>query len=328
MLNASSIKTLLAVAAFAVAMASSTSFAQYPNKPIKIVVPFGAGGSADAVARGIAQHLEPHIGVPLTVENKAGAGGITGIVHFLAQPDDGHTLLVSTEPQLSIASFRKQFTMNQLAFINIQQYEPAQLMVRADSPHRTIQDLVAFAKAKPGQLSWSGTSIGSSRVVGESFFKQVGAQVRFIPFDSGSESDLALLGGHVDAKAGGIASDLEGIGDKGRMLAVAAAKRVPYAPDVPTFDEVFKAQGVDVPKVGSARFLAVRATLKEKHPDRFEKIAQAYRAMYHSEAFQAYLKKSGAMNTAQFMTPDEAAKNAAEMHKTLEQYKDIAIGGR
>jgi putative tricarboxylic transport membrane protein len=323
-----SLSRRLLLAAAVAGLAATPALAQdYPTKPLKIVVPFGAGGSADGVARGIAQHLEPFIGVPVVVENRPGAGTITGTLNFLAQPDDGYTLLVSTQPQLSIASFRNQFKMDQIAFLNIQQYEPTQIMVRADSPHKTIQDLVAFAKANPGQISWSGTAIGSSRVVGETFFKQAGVEVRFIPFDSGGDSDLALLGGHVNAKAGGIASDLQGIGDKGRMLAVAADARVPYAPDVPTFDEVFKAQGIDVPKVGAARFLAVRSSFKEKHPDRFAKLAKAYSDMYHSEKFQAFLKSSGAAETAQFMTPEEATKEAKEMHDTLEAYKNIAIGG-
>lgn len=319
---------LLAGAALAVTMLSSqASRAEFPDKPITLVVPFGAGGSGDTLARGWAKYWEPIMGVRFEVVNKPGAGTLTGAKYFLAQPDDCYTLLIGASPHMDIGIMRGNagFTADALAIIAYQQYDPIDIAVQAGSKFKTLQELLDYAKANPGELSWSTTPNGPAHVVGDALFGGLGLKTRMVPYESGDESDMALMGGHVDAKTAGIADDISALGNEVRPLAVAMRKRFAAAPDVPTFDEVV-GDKVKVPNLGSGRYLAAHATCKEKHPERYKKIVEGYKELFNAPDYQAHLKELGLDSVTQFTTPEEGTALHREIAGNMEKHKDIIMG--
>lgn len=321
---------ILAAAFVALALCATGSpagAAAYPERPVTIIVPFAAGGSVDRMTRGLQPFWEKKLGAQIQVRNIEGAGSITGIRTFLAAPDDGYTILLGTDPYLSTGVFRGGgYKITDFSFVNIQQFDPATIVVRKDSPYKTLDDLITAAKAKPREISW-GTAVGGGpQILGTMLFERVKADVRFVPYQSGGPARLAVLGGHIDAMGGTVAGDMSALGEQGHLLAVATSKRFPAAPNVPTFNEALAKYGVTVPLLGSARYMAVHASLPAKHPERFAKIVDSYRATMQSPEYREYLAKAGEESVTQLLTPEEATKQFREMFATMQQFEKVLVG--
>lgn len=302
------------------------SRAEYPDKPITLVCSFGAGGSSDTLARGWAKYWEPIIGVPIRVVNKPGAGTVTGNKYFLAQPDDGYTLLVGASPHMTVSIIRGvDYTIDDFALIAYQQFDPVNILVRSDSPFQSLEEVIEYAEQNPGELSYGTTPGGPSHVVASALFDGLGLDVRFVPYQSGDESDMALIGGHVDVKFGSIAGDISALGDEGRSLAVAADERFVLAPDVPTFDEVL-GDRVEIPKLGSGRFLAAHASFREKYPDQFNALVESYKKLFDSPEYKAHLEDLGLTAVTSFTTPEAGTEFHRNLSESMYQYKDIILG--
>lgn len=314
-------------AILATTLTAHVSRAEYPEQPINLIVPFGAGGSGDTLARGWAQYWEPIMGVRFEVINKPGAGTLTGAKYFLGQPDDCYSLLVGASPHMDIGIMRGSagFTADELAIIAYQQYDPITVSVQKSSPYKTLEDLLKFAKENPGELSWSTTPNGPAHVVGEALFGGLGLETRMIPYESGDESDMALMGGHVIAKFAGIAGDISALGSEVLPLAVATEERFPAAPDVPTFNELVGDQ-VEVPNLGSGRYLAAHAGCRDKHPERYAVIVEKYKELYESAEYQAHVKELGLESVTQFTTEEEGLALQREIAANMEKYKEIILG--
>ncbi len=321
-------RILAALAALALCVTGSPAgAADYPEHPLTIVVPFAAGGSVDRMTRGLVPFWEKKLGTQIQVKNVEGAGSITGIRTFLAAPDDGYTILMGTDPYLSTGVFRGGgYKITDFHFVNIQQFDPATLAVRTDAPFKTLDELIARAKANPREVSW-GTAVGGApQILGTMVFDRLKLDVRFVPYQSGGPARLAMLGGHIDVMGGTAAGDMAAMGDEARLLAVAGDKRSPVAPDVPTFNEVLGKQGIKMPVLGSARYVAVRGSLPAKHPERFAKIAETYRAALESSEYKEYLVKAGEEKVTQLLTPEEATRQFREMFETMQQFEKVLVG--
>ncbi len=293
----------------AAAMFAPAALAQaFPDKPINIVVSGAVGGSIDNMARQLSQSWEQAIGKSLTVENKDGAGGITGVRYFLSRPDDGYNLLICTAAHAAAAIEKAGLSTADLDVINVQQFDPTTIVVRADSRFKTIDDLIKEAKEKPNTLTWGSPSVGMAQMVGKLFARSLGIQVRFVPQDSGAASDTAILGGHVDYRLGTASGDFAELGDKVRILAITGPKRLPFIPNVPIMEELAKTHKLSqpIPHLGTGRLIVVHPSLKTKHPDRYKKLVETYKAAFHSAGYQEVLKKTGQANATQFMEPGPA----------------------
>ena len=197
-------RTLIAVAALG--LASLAAQAQnYPNRPITLIVPWPAGGSTDTHLRKLSELAAKNLGQPIVVENKPGAGGMLGPAGMAANAKpDGYTL-----SQLTIAAFRqphmqkvdydplKDFTY----IIGVSGYTFG-LVVKNDSPYKTFQDVITYAKAHPGEFSYSSTGTGTSpHLLMEEMAYKAGVKLNHIPFKGNADSTQALMGGHVMAQS-------------------------------------------------------------------------------------------------------------------------------
>ena len=218
--------------------------AEYPQKQINLVVPYGPGSAIDLVARSLAIGAEKNLGQTIMVENRVGAGGAIGTQYVMNKPADGYTIeLVSVNPFV-ISSLTKSLSGNpQTDFsyiIRTTGYLMA-LAVRSDSPWKNINDFVQYAKANPGKVTYSSSGLVSTGNLNmEEFASLARIKVTHIPMKSGSESNTALLGGHVDSLADAAWAPFEKDG-KFRALMLFANERSSKYPQVPVPRDVVSA---------------------------------------------------------------------------------------
>lgn len=273
---------------------SPASAGTYPSRPISIIVPFPPGGVADLIARPLAAGLEKVLKQPVLVVNKAGAAGAVGMQSAAVSKPDGYTLLsalvsISILPEVDTLFGRpKTFKREDFAPIALLSTDPAIVVVRKESPFKSMADIVAEAKRRPGEIMFSSSGIyGASHVPTEMFAHANDIQLRHIPTPGGGPALTALLGGHVDIcfSAPIIVHGQIKSGDL-RPLAVTSAKRLASFPNVPTLLEL----GYDVEYYIWCGLFAPQATPKET----IKILREGVRKVVDSPEFIATMEK---MNT-------------------------------
>ncbi len=227
--------TLLLTSGLALAQA-------YPSKPIKIVVPFTAGSATDIMARVVGEKLSASWGQPVVVENKPGAGGTLGSAFVAKSEPDGYTLLVvSTGHVVNPVLYPglSYDTVNDFAGVTPLASLPNVLVVPANSPLKSVADLVAAAKAKPGVMNYASAGKGSATHVNAEKFRNVtGIDITHIPFKGTPETITETIAGRVDFMFTPVLASIPNIrANKMRALAVSTAQRSSALPDVPTVAE-------------------------------------------------------------------------------------------
>jgi tripartite-type tricarboxylate transporter receptor subunit TctC len=215
----------------------------FPNKPVKLIVPFVAGGATDIVARLVAQKLSATWGQPVVVENRGGAGGNIGADAVAKSPSDGYTILVTSGSIVTVNPHmyaKMPFDAKKdLAPITNLASGPQVLVVHPAVPAKNVKELVALAKSKPGQLNFGSAGIGSQvHMAGEAFVYAAGIEAQHIPYKGEAVAFTDLAGGQVQFMVGNIAGATGHIqSGRIRALGVTSAKRSPQLPDVPTVAE-------------------------------------------------------------------------------------------
>jgi len=223
---------------FLVLFALSASAQGYPERPVRIVVGFPPGGSSDTVARVVAQHLSPLLGQPVVVENKPGAGGVIGSDTVAKAAPDGHTLLLATAGHSTAAAMMQKLpfdAVNDFAWITTVTTYPFAIATAADSQIKSLSDLIAKAKAAPGNITYSSAGIGTSHhLLGEWLSSQAGIEMNHIPFKGGTSPLTEVLAGRVDVMIETMTLVLPHLkSGKLRGLAVTSPEPKDYLPDVP-----------------------------------------------------------------------------------------------
>lgn len=228
----------------------SPVFAQaYPTKPIRLIVPYSPGGLPDTVARTLSVHLSKALGQTVFVENKPGAGGSISASVITQSPADGYNLLVTDGPLLTISPLiNKSVTYNvqkDFAPVSLVGKAPLFLAVNAGVPAKTLDELIALAKAKPGKLNYGSSGIGSiHHLTAEAMKDALGLEITHIPFKGSANSIPAMIGGEVDMAFASPPSLMGFVkSDKARLIAINSLKRSPLAPNVPALAE--KVPGFD-----------------------------------------------------------------------------------
>ena len=237
-------RTMLFVALAALCTAGAAQ--DYPAHPITMVVPFPPGGVADIVGRPLASVMQKSLKQPVVVVNRTGAGGVVGMAYVAKAPADGYTILMGLS---SISIFpvsdringkTPQYELKDFAPIALVTADPTVLVVRAESPYKTVKDFVAAAKAKPGKINYSSSGVyGTLHVAMEIFANAAGIKLFHVPYQGGGPAVTALLAGQVEASAQGPAAVVGQIkGGKMRALASWGTERLKLLPDIPTFKEL------------------------------------------------------------------------------------------
>ena len=238
------LRSLLATVALGAATLLTPGLAaaqDFPSKPVKFVVPFPPGSGTDTSARYFGRKLTELTGQPVVVENKPGANGFIAVQQVLAAPADGYTVFVGSNSTLAVnvALFKKLPYNPQTDFapLSMMMRAPTVVVVPPNSPYKTLQELIAAAKAQPGKLNHGGGSAGY-QLMNEALNERAGIDVRNIPFKGASEALTAVASGTVDLAIADITASTELIkSGKLRALAVASDRRAPALPAVPHMGE-------------------------------------------------------------------------------------------
>jgi tripartite-type tricarboxylate transporter receptor subunit TctC len=233
---------ILALFAVLTAFTARVQAADWPTRNVTVIVPFGAGGNTDMMARLGAQHLTAKLGQPFVVENRPGAGGALGTGQVVAAAPDGYTLLFSASANITLTP-----QVQKLNFDPRQQLEPItnigtgtqMIAIRRDLPVKTLPEFIAYAKANPGKLNFTvaGTQ-NISHLAPVLLFARAGIELVMVPAKSEPQAISDLIAGQVDLYFGNSSSLLPHIdNDKIRLIAVGTAKRIPAAPDIPAVAE-------------------------------------------------------------------------------------------
>ena len=234
------------IAALFALLACGAQAQDYPTKPVTMIVAFPPGGVAELVGRPLAASMEKTLGQPVIILNRPGAGGAVGTTVAAKAAPDGYTILMTLS---SISIFPVSdplegkpapYQISDFMPIALVTADPTVLVVRADSPYKTVQDFVAAAKANPGKINYSSSGVyGTLHVAMEMFAGAAGIELFHIPYQGGGPAVTALLGGQVQALASGPAAAVGQIkGGKMRALAGWGAKRLALMPELPTFKEL------------------------------------------------------------------------------------------
>lgn len=220
----------------------ATAFAEYPEKPINLMIPYGGGGTTDVTARLLANIAQDDFAKPLVVVNKPGGGGV--LMHeLLAQSKpDGYTLgvvatgVLTRTPFLRKVSYDPQKDFSYIMLFALWQYG---LVVKADSPWQTLEEFINYAKQNPGKVTYSTAGTGSAQYLAMEYIAQVeGIKWTHIPYKGGINAVTAVLGGHVTACAQAVEWKPYVEDNQLRLLAVLGAERIPSFPDVKTLKEL------------------------------------------------------------------------------------------
>ena len=276
------------------------------GQPVSLIVPLAPGGIADITARPLAIPLARELGRPVIVDNKIGAGGAVGISYVGRQKPDGNTLLMALSsivviPEADrVAGRTPSYDLEKFAPIALITADPTVLVVRADSPLRTIDDLIKAAKARPGAISFSSSGLyGTTHICQAMLWQAAGIEMLHVPYNGGGPSMTALLGGQVEVTAqapGTIAPHLKA--DTVRVLGSWGVERLKMLPEIKTFRE----QGLDVEfYIWSALFAPAGIA-----PAKLEQLRSAARKSVQDPGFQSAM---ATMNTPiRFMEGDEFAR--------------------
>jgi tripartite-type tricarboxylate transporter receptor subunit TctC len=234
------VRVAMAVLAFCTASPAMTQ--SYPAKAVRLVSPFPPGGSVDVVGRILASKLTETLGQQFLVDNRSGASGNIGMEFVARSAPDGYTLVINTLPLVS-----NQFLMSRVPYDPVRDFVPISLVTSSPSlitvhpslPVRSVKQLVALAKSKPGQLNYSAAGIGTNpHIAGELFNLLAGVNIVAVQFKGGGPADMAVIAGEIEITFGNISQQV-GYINSGRLraLAVTSLKRSPAMPDLPTVDE-------------------------------------------------------------------------------------------
>ena len=239
-------RTLLALVATAMLYASvalaQDAAANYPNKPIRIIVCVPAGGGVDTVTRIVANGLQKRLGQPVVVENRSGAAGNIGAEAVFVSDPDGYTLLAAQPSPLTINPLlykKMNFDPTQFEPVVIMTSIANVLLVRPDFPAKNAKEFITYAKDNPGKINYASQGIGTTSHLTAALFERVtGTKLVHVPYKGTSPALNDIIAGHVDMIFMELASAIKlHEAGRARILAVATTKRIPNLPDIPTLDE-------------------------------------------------------------------------------------------
>jgi tripartite-type tricarboxylate transporter receptor subunit TctC len=214
----------------------------YPSRPIRVVVPYSAGGSSDGPMRVLAQEMSRQMGQQMVVENKPGQGAMLGSAEVVKAPADGYTLLLASNPNAISASLYSRLThdpVEDFAPVTLLASEQAVLLVNPSVAARNVPEFINYVKERPGKVDYSSSGNGSAQHLFMAMFTSIaGIQMNHIPYKGSAQAVTDLIGGQVSAAMPGLAA-MRGHIREGRVraLAVSGARRASAVPDVPTMIE-------------------------------------------------------------------------------------------
>lgn len=298
----------------------------WPERPLTMVVGFGVGGSADRAARAVASFLPDELGQPISVVNRPGAGSQLAATFLLSRPDDGYTLFYSAiSPYLatSVLAGNADYSLDDFAFINSQWTDWDMLAVHADTPYQSLAELLEAIRDNPGRVRGSmvfGSSGHLSTLLLLDALSIPHENLNMVSYDSGAGARTAVAGGQVDFTILG-AEGSEGVREFIRPIALFRDDSHDDW-DAPPVNEALAPLNAEIPIVlGSMRGMAVAAGVRDNHPDRFEKLVDAYKAILERDDVRRFMRGGGIGH--EWLGPEETTRRINMMNEVFTKYREI-----
>jgi tripartite-type tricarboxylate transporter receptor subunit TctC len=313
------LKRLVFPAALAIAAANCALAADFPTRPIKVIVPFGTGGVTDSTARITARAIEKALGQPIVVENKPGGEGTLAAMTVKTSAPDGHTLFFATSSSLAtplVSRAADYDGVRDFAPISTVGTFPYGMFVHKDVPATTVSEFIAHARANPGKLNY-GTVNNGEYLAGSQFLKAAGIDVVRIPYKAAPVIDL--VAGRIQLYFGPVGNVIGQMRDgKVRMLAMLSNERSPLAPEVPTLSEAGFMTQVGMPSY--QMFLAPAGT----PPAVTERLSREINAALRDPEVRAQLEKMALQ--VEGMTPQQLRVSLEAAHRTWSEFfREVGI---
>lgn len=266
---------------------------KWPTKQLNIVVPFGAGGTTDRVARAMGPFLAKELGVPVVLVNRKGGGGIVGTkAHLKNDPSDGSFIVYTLQPYLSGAVVKGAFKIDDLNYLGLNYFSPQGLFVNAKSKYTSAEQLFKDMKSNPNKITMSVIPNSWSRVGNALIKKQLGSAAKEIPYQGGGKQRMAVVKQDVVSTISEVYGTLASASEDLRCLAVFADKRLEDVPDVPTVNEVMQEMALEpLPSLSNFRFFMVKKSFKQEFPDRWEMLVEALSKAAQNPEYQEMMAK-------------------------------------
>jgi len=297
----------------------------YPEREIRIIVPYAPGGTVDTAVRQVQPYLSNAIGKPLMIDNRAGAGGQLGVTIVHKEKPEGYIIgsMASPHTEFMLVLEKPEFKAEDFAFIGGLTSDPASIRVNKDSPWNTLKEFIDDAKTKPAETySFGVSSIFSDNYLGiKTLEEATGVKFKIVDFGGGGPSRVALVGKQINAVHTNIFSSLH-IATKSKTLAVQDDKNN-YKSLTDNALTVNEAIGVKVPALSTRVLLFTTRQFKEKYPERYKKLVNDFKKAVDSKEYFEMKKKIGEEANINYLNPDEAAKMFNNNIATLGKYKHL-----
>lgn len=303
---------------------SIVSAEDWPKGKITMIIPYKAGGSSDAMGRGLVKYWEKHIGVPIIIDNRDGASSQVGTTIYSKMPVDGNTIYLGCQVYFSanVVVHNAKYKLEDFETINIQQEDMIEIVVANDSPYiNNPKKLFEDIKARPGQIKGGYIAGGPQNIAASVLAKEENLDFKTITYDNGNTLRTALLGGHIDFMIGNGLGDLSVLG-KATPIVILGEKKSGLFPDVPLFKTVF---GRPFPHLSMSTFVAVHSELKAKHPERYKKILESYIATMNDPEYKQFLKESKQEPITQYIGPEKSKQMMDDITNLVIRYKENLV---
>ena len=289
----------------------------WQDVPLTIIVPYGEGGGADVSARQLARFWGEELDTEIVVENHPGKAGRSGTSHFLSLPDDGCFVLLSAQVffSLNILFQNAPYAIDDISVLSFLELDRDCLSVSVDSPYRTIAELSSAILENPNRFSVPDSLGVPANIILDYLIEKYHWQINRIPCEGAAARQQALADGVIDFCVGGMITALR---NNERCLMIYRNERHPMLPDVPGLGEVL---GESVPALGTSRFVAVRSTLRKKHPERFQMLIDTLHRARQRNDYQEVLKQSLTHTISVYINQENSDRMLREMHETVAEYK-------
>lgn len=310
MKNFSKLLSFIAVSVFLV-LATSAVQAAFPEKAVKIIVPYAPGGSTDVLVRITAKHLEPLLGQSIVIVNIEGAGGSVGMLEATRAKADGYTLgMYLTNSEVAMATGVAAFKLEDMVPVALLGDMYLAITVKGNGPYKSLKDMKADAEKRPGQVSVAMGQGMLAHFAAAMVEDGMGADLKLVNVGGGAKKIAAVMGGHVDTMAEPTPGVL-GMHQSGdlRVIAVLAPERLSFLPNVATAKE----QGIDVVSIQTNGFFAPKGTPQ----DRIDVIAEAISKLSGDVAYQKRLKELNLVWN--YKSPKEFGSYMKELHANIQK---------
>lgn len=297
----------------------------WPEREIRVIVPFDAGGGTDTTARQMQPYVEEALGVPLAIDNRGGGNTIIGTELMVNAEADGYTIGMFAAPHFdfSVVTLDAPYDLDDFAQLGMFALDPGIIRIHNDEDRfRTLEELIDYARDNPGEVTFSVSSVTSSNYLGLKLIEEAaGVEFNIVAFDGGNPARVALAGRHVDATHAGVFNSLH-VEEDTFVIAVHYNENLwpEFTDEARTVNEIL---GQELSDTGSFYFAMAPVGVKENYPERYQKLVDAFESAMNNPEFRELLAETGDDKKYIYTDPEGARRHFGSSFDSIGKYREF-----